>query len=109
MNMFDIVIEDSEEFRRIIHDLENNVTQFDDSFRLQNRNFSMIDGTDNYRGECQSVISEKYNEFTNNYEPIEEALRNYIKFLKITIENYENQEKTFNESIDNNLENLNVN
>ena len=107
--MFDIVITDSEEFRRIIHDLERNVTQYEDSFRLQNRNFSMIDGTDNYRGECQSVISEKYKEFTNNYGPIIESLKNYIKFLKITIQNYENQENAFNESIENNLENLDVN
>ena len=107
--MHDIVITDSREFERIILELERTIPQFEDSFRLQNRNYSMIDGTDNYRGICQSVISEKYNEFTNNYEYIDEALRNYVKFLKITLENYKKQEATFNSSIENNQDNLNVN
>lgn len=107
--MSKVVITNSTEFEKIIRELEHTIPLIEDSFRLQDRNFSMIDGTDNYRGKCQRVISEKYNDVKKNYVPIQEALTNYVKFLKITLLNYEKFEETMDETINNNLENLNVN
>ncbi len=107
--MSDVVIKDTEKFERIIEELEGTVPEIADSFKLQNRNFSMINGTDTYKGKCQSVISEKYDLFKNNYESINEALTNYIKYLKITLENYKEYERTLNKTIEENLDNLNVN
>ena len=100
---------DSKEFERIIKELEYTIPLIEDSFNLQNKNFSMIDGTDNYRGKCQRVISDKYSEVQKNYLPIQEALRNYVKYLKITLLNYEKFEESIDETINDNLENLNVN
>jgi len=107
--MHDIVIKDSTMFENIINDLERIALQINDSFKNQDKNFSLIDGTDIYSGECQRVITDKYNETRKNYENIEEAIINYIKFLKITLENYKNQEQTFNSDIVKNIDNLDVN
>ena len=38
-----------------------------------------------------------------------ESLRNYIKFLKITVTNYKNYENTVDKTIENNETELNVN
>ena len=102
-------IKNDNEFEKIIRDLERTIPAIEDAFELQNRNFRMIDGTDNYRGKCQQAISEKYNEVKSNYETIDEALINYIKFLKLTLNNYRHYEATLNRSLDENSENLDVN
>lgn len=107
--MSKIIITNSKEFERIINELEYTIPDIENSFKLQDRNFSMIDGTDSYRGNCQESISNKYREFKKNYDPIQETLRNYIKFLKITLNNYKEYESTIDKTIENNLENLNVN
>ena len=107
--MSEIIITDSKKFEKIINDLESTIPAIENSFTQQDRNFSMIDGTDNYRGSCQEVISGKYKDVRKNYESIQETLINYVKFLKITLQNYKNYENSLNETIDNNLENLNVN
>ena len=102
-------IKNTDEFEKIIKKLEWTIPALEDAFELQNRNFRMIDGTDNYRGKCQRAISEKYTQVKGNYESIDEALINYIKFLKLTLNNYKKYEETLNKSIDENVENLNVN
>ena len=107
--MSKIVITDSKRFEKIINDLENTIPAIENSFATQDRNFAMIDGTDNYRGDCQRVISEKYNEVRKNYESIQDTLKNYVKFLKMTLQNYENYERNIDQSINDNLDNLNVN
>ena len=105
----DVVITDTNEFERIVNELEKTLPDFEDTFSLQDKNFSMIDGTDNYRGMTQEVISEKYRAVKNNYQSINEALINYVKFLKITIRKYKEYEQKMNEAIDKNVEELNVN
>lgn len=109
MKMSDVVIKDTNQFERIISELEKTIPEIEDTFLLQDKNFSMIDGTDNYRGQCQEVISGKYNTVKKNYQTIDDALINYIKFLKITVRKYKEYERTMNETIDRNDEELNVN
>lgn len=107
--MHDIVITNSDEFEKIINDLEKISIEIDDSFKTQDKNFSLIDDTDVYSGDCQRAISNKYKETRKNYVKIEEAIANYIKFLKITLENYKSLEQTINKNMENNSDNLDVN
>ena len=107
--MSDITIKDTKTFEKIVNELEQIVPQIDNSFVVQNKNFSMINGTDIYKGKCQSVISKKYDLFKKNYEPVNEALNNYVKYLKITLENYKEYEKTLNSAIDDNVDGLSIN
>ena len=107
--MSKIIITDSNMFEKIIDELENIIPDFESVFANQNKNFNMIDGTDTYRGECQEVLSQKYNDFKKNYDSIDETLINYVKYLKITLENYRNYEREINKSIDLNENGLNIN
>ena len=107
--MSKVIIKDIEKFENIVNELEQTIPDFEDIFYKQNNNFALIDGTDNYKGKCQEVISEKYNKFKNNYQYIDEALINYVKYLKITIANYKNYINRLNQGIDDNQENLRVN
>ena len=107
--MSKVVITDTNRFESIIGDLENTLPTIEDVFASQNNNYRTIDGTDVWKGETQEVISNKYDDLTKNYEPICDSLRNYIKFLKITVSNYKNYENTVNKTIENNETELNVN
>ena len=107
--MSKVVITDTNRFESIIGDLENTLRTIEDVFASQNNNYRTIDGTDVWKGETQEVISNKYDDLTKNYEPICDSLRNYIKFLKITVSNYKNYENTVDKTIENNETELNVN
>ena len=107
--MSKVIITDTNRFEGIISELEKTIPEFEDVFSLQDKNFSKIDGTDNYRGRCQEVISGKYNTVKKNYQSIDEALRNYIKFLKITVKKYKDYELAMDKTIDKNDEELDVN
>lgn len=107
--MSKVVITDSNRFERIINELEKTIDDYRDVFSLQNRNFSMIDGTENYRGQCQEVISRKYNDVKKNYQEIDDALVNFIKFLKMTLKKYKDYEREIDKAVDRNEEELNVN
>ena len=107
--MANVVITDTNKFESIIKELENTLPTIEDVFASQNNNFRTIDGTDVWKGATQEVISGKYDDLSKNYEPICESLRNYIKFLKITVSNYKNYENTVDRSIEENETELNVN
>ena len=107
--MSNVYITDSDKFEEIISTLESSIPNIEDIFNNQNNNFNSIDGTDIWQGDTQRVISSKYDELSQNFTPIVDTLRDYIKYLKITINNYKNLENKIDKSIDENLENLNVN
>jgi hypothetical protein len=107
--MSKIVIKDTNKFENIINELENTLPSFEDVFKNQDKNFSMIDGTDIWKGDTQKVITSKYNDLRKNYDSIDETLRNYIKYLKITVDNYKRYEEMVDKSVSENEENLNVN
>ena len=107
--MANVVITDTDRFESIVTELENTLPAIEDVFASQNNNYKIIDGTDVWKGSTQEVISNKYDDLSKNYEPICESLRNYIKFLKITVSNYKNYENTVDKTIENNETELNVN
>ena len=103
-----IVITDTNRFESIVSELERTLPDIEDVFKYQDKNFKMIDGTDSWKGSTQMVISDKYLELKKNYEPINESLRNYIKYLKITVENYKKYEHMVDKSVNENDDNLNI-
>lgn len=107
--MSKIIITDINRFESIVSKLESSFPEFEELFRMQDANYNNIDGTDVWKSDTQGVVSSKYVELSKNYEPIKETLLNYIKYLKITLENYKKFESTVNNSIEQNLDNLNVN
>lgn len=107
--MSKIIITDTNRFESIVSELESSFPEFEELFRMQNDNYNTINGTDVWKSDTQEVVSSKYVELSKNYEPIKETLMNYIKYLKITVENYKNFESTVDSSIEQNLDNLNVN
>lgn len=107
--MHDIYISDSEKFEEIVTILEGTIPNIEDIFNNQNNNFKTIDGTESWKGDTQRVISSKYSDLSKNYNPIVDTLRNYIKYLKITINNYKNLENEINKAANENEDNLNVN
>lgn len=107
--MSNIVITDTNKFESIISNLEGTLPVIEDVFRNQNNYYKSIDHTDAWSGETQGVISDKYNELSQNYDSINESLRNYIKYLKITVSNYKNFENLVDKSVNENENELNVN
>lgn len=107
--MPNIVISNSEEFEKIIKNLENTLPDMALVFDSVDKCVDNINGNDLWYGKTQETFFNKYKEFRNNYQYINESFENYIKFLKITIMNYKNAEDKINKNIENNDANLNVN
>ena len=107
--MSNVYISDTDKFESIISDLEKTIPVIEDTFIGENSNFDTKDGTDSWSGKTQEVISEKYELLKENYDPIILTLKNYIKFLKITVENYKKFENTVSDTIEKNEDNLDVN
>lgn len=103
------VITDSNKFEEIINNLEASLPNIKSIFDSQSANYERINETDAWSGKTQQIIYQKYRDLTKNYEPILNSLNNYVKFLKITIENYKNYETSLNSSIEDNEENLKAN
>ncbi len=107
--MSNVVISDSSKFEAIVNNLEKSVQRINDVFTDENNNIEQINNTKCWSGKTEETVYGKYRELTNNYEPIKEALTNYVKFLKITLENYKQYEAMLDRQLEENSENMNVN
>lgn len=107
--MTKVIIKDTARFEAIINDLERTIPEFESAFEMQNKNYDTIDSTNSWTGDTQKIITNKYNDLKRNYEPIKESLTNYVKYLKVTVENYKRFEEMVDNSIDDNDSNLDVN
>lgn len=104
-----IIITNSLEFEKIIKELKESLVRMNDNFNNESTFMRKIDKTDIWYGEVQDKVYSKYLELSKCYNPVIESLKTYIKFLENTLNSYRNAEKTFNTSVENNLEDLNVN
>lgn len=107
--MNSILINNTMEFEKEINSLQSSLSRIKDIFQKENVNMNKIDNTDIWSGKTQQSITEKYDELKENFPVIEESLENYIKFLRLTLENYKNTEIKINTNIDNVQKKLNVN
>ena len=109
VNQSNIVITNSEEFERIINTLKESLLRMSGGFDKEKDFMKKIDKTDTWSGEVQEKVYAKYQELSNCYNPVVESLSTYVKFLENTINSYKASENTINNSIEENLDNLNVN
>lgn len=106
--MGSIVITDSNEFEMVIKGLEESLTRLHGIFTHEDQNMRIIDDTDVWSGKTQQVITTKYNELRENFEPIEQSLGIYINFLKNALADYKKIESQFSSAINVNDSNLDV-
>ena len=104
-----ITITNSLEFEQIIKNLKESLDRMKDCFNSETNLMKKIDNTEIWTGEVQSIVYSKYMEISKCYDPVVESLSIYIKFLETVINNYKNEESAINRSVENNLENLDVN
>ena len=97
-----IVITDSNSFEGEIHEFENALIKIKDIFESEKNNTIWTSMT-------QETIYNKKIEFEKNFNPIEEAIGTYIKFLKKTLEDYRRLEEITNRSMEDQASNLDVN
>ena len=104
-----IVITNPLEFEQVIKELKESLIRMSDCFNNEKTFMKKIDKTDIWTGETQDKVYLKYQELSNCYSPVLESLSTYIKFLEVVINDYKNAMQTIENSIDNNLDNLDVN
>lgn len=109
MNNFNIVITSASDFENVIIKLENSLAQIKTIFANEIKNNEKINRTEVWTGKTQEAIYEKNKKLQENYPKVEEALQNYIMFLKQVISEYKAMEQSFSSDIDKNATNLNVN
>lgn len=107
--MSKIVITNSQEFENIIKKIEKSHQEIVQVFQNEKNNMESINETDTWSGKAQTTIYCKYKQLEQNFAPIDETLQIYIQFLKTALKDYKELEENFNNNIDSNLENLNVN
>ena len=104
-----IVITNSLEFEQVIKELKESLDRMSGCFNNEKKLMKKIDKTDIWTGEVQDVVYSKYQELSNCYNPVIESLSTYIKYLEIVINNYKDAMKAIENSIENNIDNLDVN
>jgi len=107
--MSNITIKNSADFELVISKLESTLPTIREVFSSIDNNIDSINGTELWYGKTQDTLCKKYFEFRENYEFINNSFENYIKFLKIVLNDYKNAENKINSSIESNLKNLDVN
>ena len=93
------IIKSETKFEEIINDLEKSIIRIESIFNNEVNNTNKIDGSnDTWIGNTQEVTYNKLLQVQKNYEPILEALDNYTKFLRMTLQNYKEFENSVNKN-----------
>lgn len=109
MNNFDVVITSTDDFENVIAKLETSLIQIKKIFANEVKNNEVINQTEVWTGRTQEVIYEKNKSLQDNYPKVEEALQNYITFLKQVVSEYKTMEQSFSSDMNKNSTNLDVN
>lgn len=104
-----IRINDSEKFESIVSNIENSEKAIEDLFQETTTNVERVNDPEIWSGIAQKEFSNKYKLLSNNYDPIKESLKTYIKFLKQTIADYKEYEEQTRNDIEINNEQLDIN
>ena len=104
-----IVITSSLEFEQVIKELKESLDRISDCINNEKNLMKKIDKTNIWTSDVQNIVYSKYQELSDCYSPVIESLSIYIKYLEIVNNNYKNAMKAIENSIENNLDNLDVN
>lgn len=104
-----IVINNSQEFERLINKFELCSKNIVDILNNEKKNVANINSTDVWSGNAQEALYGKYQMLEKNFGPIEQTFQIYVKFLRNTLEGYKNIEKNIIDDVEKNINNLDVN
>lgn len=104
-----IVITDSNAFENVISVFESTLPEMKKIFQSEKTITKEIDSTPTWTGEAQKALYGKYKQLEENFNPIEESMEIYIKFLKKTIEDYKKLDTELSQKAEEFSEQLNVN
>ena len=107
--MSKIVINNSQEFERLINNFELYCKNIVDILNNEKKNVTSINSTDVWSGNAQEALYGKYQMLEKNFSPIEQTFQIYVKFLRNTLEAYKSIDKKLNNDVEANIGNLNVN
>lgn len=107
--MSNVVITNSSEFEQIINNLEHSFIKINDIYADEEKRIEIINKTNIWTSKTQETLYDKLQLLSKNYAPIEEATRIYIKFLRETLADYKRFERTTDQNILQNTDNLDVN
>lgn len=107
--MSNVVITNSSEFEQIINNLERSFIKINDIYADEEKRIEIINKTNVWTSKTQETLYDKLQLLSKNYAPIEEATRIYIKFLRETLADYKRFERTTDQNILQNTDNLDVN
>ncbi len=99
-----IRINDSDKFESIVSNIENSKKEIERIFKETTNNIERTNNPEIWSGIAQEEFSNKYKLLSSNYEPINNSLDIYIRFMKQTIEDY----KEFEEKTKSNIEKNNI-
>ncbi len=109
MSNQNLKINNFSEFEETITELTNSYMKLKDVFANQKQNAEKVNATDTWTGQAQRSMYEKYKILNGNYDPIENSLDIYIRFLNKTKEDYRLVNEEINKNVEEFAENLDVN
>ena len=105
-----VQINSIEEFDDVTNILHTSIKRIEDNFNLEKNKMMKLNGDKNVlSSKSQRSLNEKYIQLNELYPSIVESLNNFAKFLNETSANYKAFERSTNQSVEQNLSNLNVN
>ena len=104
-----IEIKSYSDYESVINSFEQVLNNITDIFDKQDNEMKKINKTEVWTSITQEELCNKYNELSKQYEGIKLSLENYINFMKNTLNNYKEAEKSLNNSLNQNTDNLDVN
>lgn len=98
------------EFESKLGSIETKVQEIKNLISSIDNEMSKVDGTHItiWSGKAQEILYSHYKNVSNKFPNIEKRLDDYITFLKNTVELYKEEEKTLENSVNNNEDDLSI-
>ena len=107
--MSNIVIKE-DEFRSIINDLDKEITNLENTYNDIKTKGQKLDGSnDMWNSETQKVVYNYYKSVSDKFPSNIERFKSLSEYLKTTLNNYIEGEKSIDNDVDTNASELNIN
>ena len=107
--MSNIVIKE-DEFRSIINDLDKEITNLENTYNDIKTKGQKLDGSnDMWNSETQKVVYNYYKSVSDKFPSNIERFKSLSEYLKTTLNNYIEGEKSIDKDVDTNASELNIN
>ena len=107
--MNDIVI-NVDELTKIITKLDNKISELETIYNELDTKLKVIDGSTNiWSGDTQKSAYDNYLNISKDFPNTINQVKSLKIFLQTTLDNYLNSDKSLNEDIENNKEELDIN